>query len=707
MPISRRRLAQAPVEPVGTPLASIPPTPMPPPDEVTIVPVRPTYDYNMSQIVREAMRPRPMQGFFSERSHREILHDAIGGREPAPTLGQPRYRMMVAGAPDGEFLPEPIFDTPQAATAYIKAQKGSGPALRMVREYTSAEISEARVREQDQFNNGRYKKLPDWFMEKYSKPDQFLHWSRQRAEEGYLAYCPTVEHLASNKQVVLMASSYLAREFNLPGDEISTISARLIAERNPVEFHITRDPGIVTKAYVGKEHCGESSSYPSCMRYDHDEFGLPADKHPVQAYVGPTSTLSLAYLQGKEDGDIKARAVVSEKSKTFIKVYGYDEPIRQVLLHKLAEQGYKRVDNFVGERIHIEKHPRRSNYAIIPYIDGNAVSCTPDGLICNSQEGAIICDTTAGMAEIQVLQACACCAKEMRRSSMVMFSRKYYCPECAEKTLYYCTYTDKYYSLEKNPPILVHNSSYRLGSTSRWCPAAARNKAFRCEHTGELYANVAFTKIQVATLTGVQMWCREANGFEVKYEGTGRNRTYYDLDMWAAHTNTPRIRPPQVGDIMRMNSGVNGSYCQPALREGSLVEILEPCMSFGSRVDAASARCVGFNANKNNLYNRLDYDYIELKDMELVTKAEDRQDHAPFAVGDKVYIMPVTDYDPDYLERNIPTGAMAEIIALREPGDTPASKATIELRSVYRPDTREPRRTDWVKPHVIRKWIWS
>lgn len=659
--------------------------------------------------------------------------DSVSAKVEAEVLPKPRFRVMVVGAADGDFLPEPIFDSAAAAAAYCKEQKAKGTNLRMVREYSSKEVLAGKRRERDRFASGDYKALPDWFTEAYSKPDQFAHWSKQdhRANEGYIAYSPTPEHLVDDKQVTLLASTYLAREFDhLPGNEISQIHSRLINSRKAADLCFTRDPAVVKEAYINKEHCAESSNYPSCMRYEPENFELPPHIHPVDAYVGPDSTFSLAYLRRQSDKEITARAIVSETAKTYIKVYGFDESDRVMLMDMLKAKGYRRVDNFAGERLHIMKHPRFSKQVIVPYMDGTAVSCMPDGLICEGSRGAIDLAVTSGYATVASMENCHHCGIATRQRSMIFFEESMWCLPCAQRYLYSCGYDGTWHSRQAEPPIVVYYSTRSIRYTTLWSPQSALAEAFKCQHTNQFYAKAAFNVINVVTLSGIETWCAEVTAFARRAQVVGKKIIYYDLAAWAAHTGEPLAREPRVGDIMRVATQLNSRYWPCISEVGTLVELVELCptennpRSYRDFSNATRAVVASVDPNWSQcLYQALYTESMPWKCLELVTAVEDRQPLILTEGADvyndggcfKLFPLEENNFDDDEVSSNpatpcatmsrlVVTGVRSEEEAAANGGGT--HQVSIWRNPIYR-GGHDQSDTVWVSPAILREWIWK
>lgn len=448
------------------------------------------------------------------------------------------YRLVEVEKGDTAFVPGVQFAEARAAQEYAANDPALKGKVRLWRYITVRDEVQAQDRERGRFNAGIYQQLPEEIWEAFLEHDvavpwnYFLHWATnpERAAQGWVAYSPTREALVDDKQTTLPFSKFLAKEApHLAPHIISELQQRLVAERRPTTLHFTRDAGKVRDAYIDREHCSESSEHASCMRYPPEEFNLPSDMHPCDAYVGPNSTLSLAYTEDKE-GDIRARAVVSEKAKQFVRVYGYKESDRTDILNKLRQAGYSRTKSFEGERLHLYPFPDTNcaddddsceqdsedrQYVVVPYLDGEACSCEPDGVICDGFNGAVACDTTEGKTWVRRKFACVGCSTtfiETRLHGVTLLpadgptTRQYVCSPCYDRVGFRCQYTGNYYLNATHQSVMVH---FRYDHCTVEQGKALQH-AFQCERTLEYYDRQTFQTVQVKTANGMQTWARVA-----------------------------------------------------------------------------------------------------------------------------------------------------------------------------------------------------
>lgn len=408
----------------------------------------------------------------------------------------PRYLIADPQDESGEFIPGASFATPQDAATYVKAQRAVlGRALRIVPDVPDEDVRRGRDRESARFHDGTYTRLPSWFPQ---ASQHYAHFAldSDKADQGFVAYTPTRVHAAQDRQVVLSASRYLSKlDRGLSADEIAALHQRLVASRKPATYAITRDRATVREAYVTRQ-CAESSDYPSCMAHTPRHFGLSF--HPAEAYVADGATFSLAY--GKNDaGAFVSRAVVSEGSKTFVRVYGVEESDKLALARWLEEQGFARAEGFSGERIAMIDHPR-GGY-VVPYMDGDTKTCDEDGLI--DEDGSFDLEVTGGRAEGVSRFTCDHCGDGADEDGAFEVQGEMWCSHCAENNAIYC---QRYGGRFAEDGVEV---VYRRGWSETWCEDAANAHAFYCERTERHYSEDYYTQIEVQTASGIQTWCEE------------------------------------------------------------------------------------------------------------------------------------------------------------------------------------------------------
>jgi hypothetical protein len=316
----------------------------------------------------------------------------------------PHYTVFRVGEADHSVA---SFSSAADAAAFITLAKAAGPQkYRIHFECTSEEIWHAHAREhsrmQEEYEGVQYVPTPSWFPKVEYPFNHMLHFAVDavRRKQGWVAYTPDVRHLIEDKQLTLPASKYLAKFFpDTPAEEIAKLHIRLQSMFDPTTFYVTQDRDILHKAFIGTQHCAESSDYESCMRYGADEYRLPEGQHPVDAYFfdDPTeSDFALAYTL--RDDEIVARAMVVPARKIFVRVYGNTEVDRQDILNHLKAARYKRAKSFEGARLCLRPHPKsRDELPVMPYVDGSIQTCNKAGVITDS-DWFYDCETTEGFA---------------------------------------------------------------------------------------------------------------------------------------------------------------------------------------------------------------------------------------------------------------------------------------------------------------------
>jgi hypothetical protein len=299
------------------------------------------------------------------------------------------------------------FSTAADAGVCVKdLQAKTGAKYRIHFAYTYDDLHTARWRERDRFLFPEdvpppYKRLPEWVP---TIGSHYVHMAldEKRRAQGWVAYSPDERHLIEDKQLTLPLSKYLAKYFSedYAPEDIARITTRYLGSFAPTTFTIVKDRALLHKAYIGTKHCAESSTYESCMHYDHREYNLPPGDHPVDAYFFDdveSSDFALAYTE--RDGEIVARAMVLPANKIFVRVYGDGEVERDDIINHLKAAGYKKARSFAGALLCLRPHPNEDDGAVImPYLDGSDQYCTADGLIVdgNDERARYNCETTEG-----------------------------------------------------------------------------------------------------------------------------------------------------------------------------------------------------------------------------------------------------------------------------------------------------------------------
>lgn len=427
----------------------------------------------------------------------------------------PIFRLVDTADETGAFLPYHLYDNGKDASEAAKAARASGKTLRVVRQPDDNEIWKARQRAYDRCQDGTWTRLASWVP---TGSDHFLHKSEDadKAAAGMVACYPSLVHLVDDRPVVMAFSRYLSRFFgeDYGATEIARLTERYMAGLKPSTFQITRDRETVVRMFRDFRHCAESCDYVSCMAKPGPYFGLPDDRHPAEAYVGPGASLSLAYLE-TEDGTITARAVISEGRKFYVRVYGLEEHHKTALKAALDERGFRKKDGYEGETLWLDAYPNhRQNAVIVPYVDGNVQTCDSDGLICD--DGEIDCETTSGFARVSERVSCDNCGERVSADDTIEVRGSHWCPDCVESSTWTCEATGEVYP-DSEDSVEVNT---RWGSEN-WCQDAADDRAFWCEHSEAFWSLRAYTAVTVVTPDGEQTWSnREADDHAEYVDGT-------------------------------------------------------------------------------------------------------------------------------------------------------------------------------------------
>lgn len=467
---------------------------------------------------------------------------------------------------------------------------------RLTKRYDNDEILQAFYREEDRLASGEYIRLPGWvptcrikdlpidFTNKFSAPyDTIAHFAKRNKKTGRIdvAHSPTLDSLMRDRQIVVSFPAYLMQcnpEFT--SDEINNMIAWLEQEFSPGELKFTRDPNLVAYIYTDFNHKAESSNYTSCMRYEPSEFELPDKMHPTKAYVMGNSTLSLAYMEN-QDGTITARAVVSEKNKLFVRVYGIEEIHKGQIKQALKEAGFEKKSSFKGEYIGIVPIPGEPNKILMPYIDGNCVWIDYDGLI--SDTGVVQCDTTAGTVELPVrfCQRTGVELKSDRDRAYVYTSDEklehlyeVWHVDVAKEHAFACPLSDNFFSKETTTTEKVVTKLLKgkpfYETVSRY---AAVNYARRCDYTNARYSVYTFNFISVITELGPQekrdTWCYEITPKTAYIKHPYYAYIYIKAELFAEFKDTPF----NIGDLVYIRSEEQYHYTNYANEIAKITEI--------------------------------------------------------------------------------------------------------------------------------------
>lgn len=220
------------------------------------------------------------------------------------------------------------------------------------------------LRENLRLTLGVYAPLSDALLSYLPGYHNFLHTNHvfhtSKAEPEMVAYTASAADGLIDRQVRASPGKVLKKFHLLLNDsDVQTIEAAHRAEcSDEVEFVTGADAirGVYTSMV------GDSG----CMRYRPECFGLPEHLHPSIVYDAPGFAVA---VHRNAQGQVVARSVTwvnpeDENDKRYIRLYG--DP---VLKRKLERKGY-RLRNFMGATLRAVSVPGRTDYYVMPYIDG-------------------------------------------------------------------------------------------------------------------------------------------------------------------------------------------------------------------------------------------------------------------------------------------------------------------------------------------------
>lgn len=195
-----------------------------------------------------------------------------------------------------------------------------------------------RYREQSRFDSGEYRTIPSTLE---FPADHFAHLSITQTESDYVAYTPSEEYGARDRQVRLKFGKYLRKAFpDMPDTELQShviaLRSKLALEQMPATLYFACDRATINDIFETRM-CACDSSYTSCM---HGKFA-DDDIRPYHVYAD-SPDVAIAYV--REHGEIVSRTVVSTRDKTWIRTYALNGCSTKcgVLTDLLKAQGYTR-----------------------------------------------------------------------------------------------------------------------------------------------------------------------------------------------------------------------------------------------------------------------------------------------------------------------------------------------------------------------------
>lgn len=282
--------------------------------------------------------------------------------------------------------------------------------LRIVGKFTADDLAAAIARESKRVNT---RPLPDWFP---NNPmvndllDQFPDFDVSSSYPYYpiretrtpgtsVAYSRKLSEFLLDRQQIVHVRDYLMAHTDKKYTrtiELEKDVQRYFLHYNTLELRIAATPEEAIQVYTNRGFLCKSSTVSSCMTGDHKSFGLPKGMHPVLAYVGPDSTLAVAYIVNTTENVVVGRVVISPKSKIYVRIYAVSDHYNTAISEYLKTLGYRQVPSYKGERLHLFPVPNSKLRILMPYVDGSISYVNPDGLITDDGNDLMTTTITCG-----------------------------------------------------------------------------------------------------------------------------------------------------------------------------------------------------------------------------------------------------------------------------------------------------------------------
>jgi len=312
-------------------------------------------------------------------------------------------------------------------------------------------------RELQRFATGEYKAIPtlDALGDLVYPPSHHVHLSVTDSELDYVAYTPTPQYGAADRQVRLRFGKYLKKTFESISDAVvqsAVTELRAKLARTAETIHFATDIETINEIFETPLHaCGREVK--SCMHGKWDGDAV----RPYHVYAN-SPDVAVAYVR-KGDAII-ARSVVSTKDSVWVRPYSIDgdETLCAMLCDMLKAQGYKHGD-LEGNRL--TRVMRRGKPAL-PYLDGDAQEVVSEGSYWRvvSYDGDYECTNTDGTGS-EIGPQCEHCGESEDDCQCS------YCDCCEQR---YCDGCEQCSSCERCDRCTEHD---RCGCS-------------RCSHCGEL-----------------------------------------------------------------------------------------------------------------------------------------------------------------------------------------------------------------------------
>lgn len=250
---------------------------------------------------------------------------------------------------------------------------------------------------------------------------------QSETDRNRIAYTQSVRKGEADIQTVTSLGKYIRRHFpDLPDHVIrdtvaaySVVGCKIVRTTAEMIYHIHRGP-------------------QSCMQ----KSDWDVNTHPYRAYC-PTLGWGLAVRE--EGGDTVGRALVNERSKTYVRTYLKRDSFSHSdheLEAWLTQQGYKKDCDWDG--LHLLYIEHRGSF-LAPYIDGDIkdvdVAYEGDVQVLNVvEEGAYRCDQTDGTAQDNDGTTCEDCGERCNTDDGYWVGRsedRFVCDNCCDNDYTY------------------------------------------------------------------------------------------------------------------------------------------------------------------------------------------------------------------------------------------------------------------------------
>lgn len=213
----------------------------------------------------------------------------------------------------------------------------------------------------------------------------FLHVAK--SSPGLIAFTESPEHGKQDRQSVMKLGKYLCRY--APNYDPRFIVAEYIRILTPPELKFARTREEIRRVY--------DEGPQSCMKHKRIGAWDPNNNYeeisPVEVYAGPDT--SVAYIGDyKIREGVKARTVINERNKSWIRLYGDDYQLKDLL----RNAGFSFGGDLCGCRVLYFRQDKYDDRPVMPYLDGDCNQCCvyDDNYITIAEDGDWKCNEQNG-----------------------------------------------------------------------------------------------------------------------------------------------------------------------------------------------------------------------------------------------------------------------------------------------------------------------